>query len=128
MVRSHTDDDKGTDPPKLTRKVWTVGSIPATDKGFLEWCGLQIKKGTTVAMMNLYVQQVNIESIMLHERQQKEQKEQLHLADTAEAIPASDPAETFTAAGTVATPLNIPNPQISSFPPPILRTSPLMTT
>jgi len=104
MVRSHTDDDKGTDPPKLTRKVWTVGSIPATDKGFLEWCGHHIKKRTTLAMMKLYVQQLNIESIMLHERQQKEQKEQLHLADTAEAIPASDPAETFTAAGTDGNP------------------------
>jgi hypothetical protein len=126
MVRSHTDDDKISDPPKLTRKVWTVGSIPATDKGFLEWCGLQTKKGTTVAMMNLYVQQLNIESIMLHERQQKKQKEQLHLAGIAEAIPASDPAETFSAAGTVGTPLNIPNPQI--IPSPILRTSPLMTT
>jgi hypothetical protein len=111
MVRSHTDDDKGTDPPKLTHKVWTVGSIPATDKGFLEWCRLQTKKGATVAMMNLYVHQLNIESIMLHERQQKEQKEQLHLADTAEAISASDSAETFTAAGTDGNPLNIPNPQ-----------------
>ena len=93
MVRSHMDDDKGSDSPKLTRKVWTVGSIPATDKDFLEWCEHQTKKRTTLSMMKLYTQQLNLVAIMLHEQQQKEQKEQLHLAETAEAIPSPEPTE-----------------------------------
>jgi hypothetical protein len=38
MVRSDTDEDKGTEPPRLNRKVWTMGSIPTTDKDFLGWC------------------------------------------------------------------------------------------
>jgi hypothetical protein len=116
MVRSKTDNEKGTEPPKLTHKVWTVGSIPATDKDFLEWCKLQIKKRSTVTMMNLYVQQLNIENEVLHERQKKAQKEQVHSAETAEVIPAYDPAETFTASGTDGTPLNILDPQIIPSP------------
>jgi hypothetical protein len=116
MVRSHTDDDKGTEPSKLTPKVWTVGSIPATDKDFLEWCKLQTNKRSTVAMMKLYVQQLNIGSEVLHERQKKAQKEQVRSAETAEVIPASDPAETSTASGTDGTPLNILNPQLTPSP------------
>jgi hypothetical protein len=59
-------------------------------------------------MMKLYVQQLNLEGIMLHERQQKEQKEQLHLVDTAEAIPSSEPTETLTTSITDGTSMNIP--------------------
>jgi hypothetical protein len=67
-------------------------------------------------MMNLYVQQLNIGNEVLHERQKKVQKEQVHSAETAEVIPASDPAETFTASGTDGTPLNILDPQIIPSP------------
>ncbi len=83
MVRSEADNDKGTERPKLTPKVWTLGSIPATDKGFLEWCEYQSKKRSTLSLMKLYVQQLNLAAKMLHERQQKKQNA---LADTAEGI------------------------------------------
>ena len=69
-------------------------------------------------MMKLYVQQLNIESIMLHERQKKEQKEQLHLADTAEAILSSEPAETLTASIADDISLNIPTPNPQNIPSP----------
>jgi hypothetical protein len=96
MVRSHTDDNKGTETPRLAPKVWTVGSIPVTDKGFLDWCEHQTKKRTALSMMKLYVQQLNIGAIVLHERQQKEQKEQSHLVETAETVLSSEPAESLT--------------------------------
>jgi hypothetical protein len=111
MVRSETDNDKETVPPKPIRKAWTMGSIPATDKDFLEWCGHQTtKKRATLSMTKLYVQQLNLEGIMLHERQQKEKKEQLHLADTAEAISSSEPTETLTTSITNDTSMNTPTP------------------
>jgi hypothetical protein len=118
MVRSETDNDKGTELLKLTHKVCAVGSIPATEKGFLKWCGHQTKKRSTLVMMKLYVQQLNIESIMLHERQQKEQKEQLHLADTAEAILSSEPAERLTTSIADDFSLNIPTPNPQNIPSP----------
>jgi hypothetical protein len=118
MVRSHTDDNKGTEPPRLTPKVWTVGSIPVTDKDFLDWCGHQTKKRTAFSMMKLYVQQLNIEAIMLHERQQKEQKEQSHLAETAEAVLSSEPAESLTTSTTEDTPMNIPIPNLQNISSP----------
>jgi hypothetical protein len=39
MVRSETDNDKGTAPPKPVRKIWTTGSISASDKDYVEWLG-----------------------------------------------------------------------------------------
>jgi hypothetical protein len=68
MVRSHSDDNKGAESPRLSPKVWTVGSIPVTDEGFLRWYGYQTNKGTPLAMMTLYVQQLKLEAKMLHEQ------------------------------------------------------------
>jgi hypothetical protein len=75
MVRSESDNDKGTAPPKPFRKIWAMGSIPATDKDFLEWQGRQtstVRAHGAVYTMNLYVQQLNIEGKMVYERQLKE--------------------------------------------------------
>ena len=126
MARSHTDD-KGTESSRLTPKVWTVGSIPATDEGFIRWSGYQTKKGTTLAMMTLYVNQLNIESRMLHEQQRKEQKQSSPPPGTAEAVPLPEPNEQSTALATEATSLisPIPKPQISSSPVPQISSSPV---
>ncbi len=44
-------------------------------------------------MMALYVQQLNLETKMLHEQQRKERKELSHPSETAEAVPLSEPNE-----------------------------------
>ena len=111
MVRSHSDDNKGTEPPRLSPKVWTVGSIPVTDEGFLRWSGYQTKKGTPLAMMALYVQQLNLESKMLHEQHRKEQKESSHSPGTAEAVPLSKPNEPSTTSATEDAPMKSPTPK-----------------
>jgi hypothetical protein len=97
MVRSYSDDNKGTEPPRLSPKVWTVGSIPVTDEGFFKWCGYQTKRGTPLAMMTLYVQQLNLEAKMLHEQQRKERRELSHPSETAGAVLLSEPNEPSTA-------------------------------
>jgi hypothetical protein len=123
MVRSATDDDKGTAPPKPVRKIWTMGSFPATDKDFLEWCENQAQfRGTrsrsygTLDAMKLYVQHRNIESKMLYERQLKERKDQIHLAEPVDAVLTSKPGVTKAPDDTDDTTMNILNPQIISFP------------
>ncbi len=80
MVRSETDNDKGTAPPKPVRRVYKMGSIPNTDENFVEWCGYQTQKRGALEMMKLYVNQLNVESHMLYERQEKEQKELIIVA------------------------------------------------
>jgi hypothetical protein len=129
MVRSDTDDDKGTVPPKLTRKVWTVGSIPATDKDFLGWCEYQTQKQGTLRMMKLYVQQKNIESKMLYERQLKEQKDQLLSTNLVDAIPTTEPSGTNTPDGTDGSTLppdsqNISDPQSPEHSAPLILEPP----
>ncbi len=65
MVRSATDDDKGTAPPKPFHKLWTMGSIQANDKGFLEWrqdgCLMSHGLGVREAMV-VYLDQLHFES------------------------------------------------------------------
>ncbi len=59
MVRSSTDGNKGTALPKPIHKLWTMGTIPVTDKGFLGWYEQQpqhVRKHGTAYCMNLYVQ------------------------------------------------------------------------
>jgi hypothetical protein len=77
MVRSATDDDRGTAPPKPIRKSWTMESIPATDKDFLEWRKDQylLSHGLGVReAMVVYVEQLNFESSERYELKMKEHK------------------------------------------------------
>ena len=97
MVRSETDNDKGTAPPKPVRKIWTTGSISASDKDYVEWLGRQpstFRARGTVYGMNLYVNQLNVECQMVYERQLKEYKERLHSSEPVDAVPANEPCET----------------------------------
>jgi hypothetical protein len=75
MARSTTDKNKGTVLPKPIRKSWAIGSIPADDKGFLEWRKDQslMSYGCTVLEeMVHYVNQLNFESGERYEREMKE--------------------------------------------------------
>ncbi len=127
MVRSAIDDNKGTAPPKPVRKIWTMGSIPATDKDFLVWCENQAQsRGTrsrnygTLDAMKLYVQHLNIESKMLYERQLKERKDQPHLTEpVVDAVPTPEPSGTKAPDDTDGT--------TRTFSPPIPRTFSLPT-
>jgi hypothetical protein len=119
MVRSETDNDKGTTLPKPIRKIWVMGNIPATDKEFLEWLGRQtsiVRAHGTVYAMNLYVQQLNTESEILYEQQLKEHREYFHL--TTDAVLAPEPSETNAPDGSNNTTQNISshNPQNISSP------------
>jgi hypothetical protein len=110
MVRSETDNDKGTAPPKPVRKVWTTGSILTTDKDFLEWLGRQpstVRAPGTVYLMNLYVNQLNIECQMVYERQLKEHKERLHSTRPVDAVPAIEPGGSNVPEGMDSTTQNI---------------------
>ena len=114
MVRSETDNDEGTAPPKPVRRVYTVGSIPNTDENFLVWCGYQTQKRGALEMMKLYVNQLNVESHMLYEqqlseyeRQKKEHKELIIKATNADDLPAAELLESS---------LNNPNSQIIPSP------------
>ncbi len=85
-----------------------MGSIPNTDEKFLEWCGYQTQKRGALEMMRLYVNQLNVEAHMLHERQNKERKELIIVATNAtDEVPAAEPLETS---------MNNPNPQIIPSP------------
>ncbi len=95
--RVRFERDKGTAPPKPVRKMWTTGSIPATDKDFLEWLGRQssaLRARGTVYVMNLYVNQLNVECQTVYELQLKEHKERLHSSEPVDAVPANEPCET----------------------------------
>ncbi len=129
MVRSETDDNKGTAPPKPVRKTWILGSIPTTDKDYLELHRRQssgVRSQGTVYTMNLYVQQLNIEEKMIYERQLKEHKEHLQSTGPLDAVPTLEPSGTNAPEGTDSTNQNIfltsprnsssPNPQNISFP------------
>jgi hypothetical protein len=95
----------------------TMRSIPSTDQQFLEWCGYQTKKQSPLEMMRLYVNQLNVESKMIYERQVKERKEQLILAtNMADAVPETEPLETTALSEANETSMNNPNPQISPAP------------
>jgi hypothetical protein len=125
MVRSQSDDNKETEPPRLSPKVWTVGSIPVTDEGFLKWCGYQTKKGAPLAMMTLYVQQqLNLEAKMLHEQQRKERRELSHPSETAGAVLLSEPNEQSTASATEGTSMNSPTPNPQNIPFPVSQNIP----
>ena len=121
MVRSTTDRNKGTAPPKPIRKIWTIGSISADDKGFLEWRKDQslMSHGCTVLEgMVHYVNQLNFESEERYEREMKEYKA-LPLS-AANNDTCSDPDQTAEPAklkaldDTSNTNMNIPTPQIIS--------------
>ena len=122
MVRSETDD-KGTAPlpSKPIHRVVTVGSIPNSDVKFLEWCGYQTKKQSTLEMMKLYVNQLNVESQVLYERQVKEQKEQITsatIADDNDSVSLNEPLETAAPSEANEAPMNNPNSQNIPIPSP----------
>ncbi len=115
MVRSETDNDEGTAPPKPVRRMYTVRSIPNTDENFLEWCGYQTQKRGALKMMKLYVNQLNVAAHMLYERQhmlyerQKKERKELIIeaANATDEAPATELLETS---------MNNPNPQIIPSP------------
>jgi hypothetical protein len=80
MVHSATDKGKGSAPIKPIRKSWTMGSIPANDKDFLEWRQDQSLMshglGTRESMV-VYLEQINFKSSERYERDMKEHKAQL---------------------------------------------------
>ena len=123
MVQSATNKDKGTAPIKPIRKSWAIGSIPATDKGFLEWredqslmnYGCNVLEG-----MVHYVNQLNFESGERYEREMKEYKALLLSAETndtdGDPDQTTDPAKVKALNGTNGTTMNIPIPQNISSP------------
>ena len=71
----HSSKGKGTAPVKPIRKSWTIGSIPANDKDFLEWRKDEslLSHGCTVLEgMVHYVNQLNFESGERYELEMKE--------------------------------------------------------
>jgi hypothetical protein len=148
MIRSATDDDKGTAPPKPICKLWVMRNIPATDQDFLEWHEdhpfLSHGLGVREAMMT-YVQHLNLMSKELYERQMKEHKTYLHSAESenAEETPEqpkeTEPAEmkapddttqiiissqTIPNSQNILSPQIIPNPQNISSPPGLEQSHP----
>jgi hypothetical protein len=119
----HSATDKGTAPIKPIRKSWTIGSIPATDKGFLEWredkslmsYGCNVLEG-----MVHYMNQLNFKSGERYELEMKEYKALLLSADPKDTNEDPDqtaePAKMKAPDGTNGTTMNIPNPQNISFP------------
>jgi hypothetical protein len=75
-------------------------------------------------MMTLYVQQLNLEAKMLHERQRKEQKGPSHPPETAEAVPLSEPNEPSTTLATEDAPMNSPAPKPQNILSPISQSIP----
>ena len=121
MVRSTTDKDKGTASPKPVRKSWVIGSIPADDKGFLEWRkdkSLMSYGCTVLEGMVHYVNQLNFESAERYELEMKEYKALLLSAannDTgSDPDQAAEPAKLKALDDTSNTNMNIPTPQIIS--------------
>ena len=91
-----------------------MGSIPNTDRKFLDWCGYQTQKRGALEMMKLYVNQLNVESHMLYEQQlseyERQKKEHTGLiikATNADDLPAAELLESS---------LNNPNSQIIPSP------------
>ncbi len=102
-----------------------MGSIPANDEDFLEWCKdqslLSYGLGVREAMV-VYMDQLNLESSERYEREMKEHKAWLlssKSGDTEENPVQSnepEPSETKAPDGTDGTTMNIPNPQNIFFP------------
>ncbi len=123
IVHSATDKGKGTATIKPIRKSWTIGSIPATEKGFLEWredqslmsYGCNVLEG-----MVHYVNQLNFESGERYEREMKEYKALLLSAETndtdGDPDQTTEPAKVKALDGTNGTNMNIPIPQNISPP------------
>ena len=78
--------------------------------------GTRSRNYGTLDAMKLYVQHLNIESKMLHERQLKERKDQLHLTMTVDAVSTPEPSGINAPDDTDGTTMNIPYPQIISSP------------
>ena len=90
MVRSETDNEKGTALRKPIRRLWTMGTVPATDKGFIDWTAQQPKEVTkhgTAYCMNLYVQNLNFEERILYDQKLKEYNDKLLSMEGAEPTP-----------------------------------------
>ena len=107
-----------------------MGSIPNTDEKFLVWCGYQTQKRGALEMMKLYVNQLNVESHMLHEQQlanyERQKKEQKELIIEATNFADAEPLGTMAPSGNDGTAMNIssPKPQNISFPNPQNISSP----
>ncbi len=111
MVRSETDNEKGTLLPKPIRKLWTMGTVPSTDEGFVNWVAQQPKSVTkhgTSYCMNLYVQNLNFEDKITYERQLKEYNDKLQSMEGTEPTPSVEPIEEIAVESNDAQNMNIP--------------------
>ena len=90
MVRSETDE-KGTVLSKPVRKLWTMGTVPSTDEGYVKWLGYQSKaitKNGTSYCMNLCITKLNFDSKIAYEWQLQEYNEKLQEMKGTEHTPA----------------------------------------
>ena len=106
-----------------------MGTVPATDKGFIDWTAQQqpkeLTKHGTAYCMNLYVQNLNFEERILYDQKLKEYNDKLLSMEGAEPTPSAEPIEVIAVEGNdandkniptslnIPTTLNIPNPQNS---------------
>ena len=118
-----------------------MGSIPPTDKGFLQWGEEQSKilgtrsrsYGTMDAMM-LYVQHLNRESKELYKQQMKKHnafllsKKSKEVVGTAEQSAEPEPIEATAPSDTGGTAMNISSPTSLNISNQFPRTIPLPST
>ena len=122
MVRSETDNEKGTPLPKPIRRLWTMGTVPSTDKGFIDWVAQQpkdVSKHGTAYCMNLYVQNLNFEDKITYERQLKEYNEKLQSMEGAGPTPSVEPIDDSAVGSNDAQNMNIPTSLNISSPNPL---------
>ncbi len=67
-----------------------MGTVPATDKGFIDWVAQQpkeVSKHGTAYCLNLYVQKLNFEERILYDQKLKEYNDKLLSLEGAEPTP-----------------------------------------
>ena len=90
-----------------------MGTVPATDKGFIDWVAQQpkeVSKHGTAYCMNLYVQNLNFEERILYDQKLKEYNEKLQPMEGTEHTPSDEPVELAQLKST--------RPKKRTFPPP----------
>ena len=122
MVRSETDNEKGIVLSKPIRKLWTMGTVPSTDEGYVNWVTQQpkniTKRGTSYCT-NLYMNNLNCESQITYERQLKEYNEKLQSMEGTEHTPAEEPIGDIAVEGDKDHDMNTPIPLNISSPIPL---------
>ena len=89
-----------------------MGTVSATDKGFIDWLAQQpksVSKNGTNYCMNLYVQNLNFEDKIIYDRQLKEYNDKLLAMEGSEPTPSAEHIEVITAEINEDHNMNIPN-------------------